>query len=69
MEQLAALFVYRGTPAYLRSDNGPELAVIDARRLGAIESKTGHGCRFWRARWVFGSDSQGLCAWIDTRVE
>ena len=31
LEQLAALFVYRGTPAYLRSDNGPEFVAKAVR--------------------------------------
>jgi transposase InsO family protein len=31
LEQLAALFVYRGTPAYLRSDNGPEFVAQAVR--------------------------------------
>ncbi len=31
LEQLAALFVYRGVPAYLRSDNGPEFVAKAVR--------------------------------------
>ncbi len=31
LDQLAALFVYRGVPAYLRSDNGPEFVAKAVR--------------------------------------
>ena len=35
---------------------GSSTAVVDARRLGGLESKTGHGCRHWRACGIFGRD-------------
>jgi transposase InsO family protein len=33
LQQLTELFVARGTPAYLRSDNGPELTASGVRAL------------------------------------
>ena len=41
LERLSELFIYRGVPEYIRSDNGPEFTALKVRdRLERVQVKT-----------------------------